>query len=572
MGGGGNTNTSGSSTEDGNSDATKSPAVPIAVSLVAIVVVVVAAVLLVRRRKRKEGGGAGAAGAGREGREPSTFNENPLYAQAQQAPPQPAIVGGDQGNVYDAGAGKRGPKLGGIAYAASLPGEGAVQEGGAGPSAVYADPDDDDLASTTNATLDVVYADPDTSTRVGDSTVQKEGEVVYGAAPQASPYANARAIEAAAASARATQPDPAALYATVNRKSKASAAADATAAGGSNTLVKQRVAQAAATAPAPAPTPAPAQAQASAPAPAKARRRMSSGAMMNVEVPTMRARKGSAGVDATVVRWRSAAGVDGAATARPQTSYEEHSLPGTGASKVQCQRPSPGGGMCKNSVINGTPFCKGHTCPSCQASKSSAEPFCPRHTGIGEATAAAADPPRQKQPGTKKKKEAIVYATSADCASTASPEYRRFADTFGPVSPGPPGGDGGARVKLVQLYGSAGETEDEDEDEEEEYDIDNDGSPSPSHLATQTGGNAADAALATEARGENTEDAGDGGAKRPKSNIKRGGAHKTSVYDGFGAVDGVNGSGSQGAETSDPQQNAVFGGFGLSINDDEIEL
>ena len=47
------------------------------------------------------------------------------------------------------------------------------------------------------------------------------------------------------------------------------------------------------------------------------------------------------------------------------------------------------------------------------------------------------------------------------------------------------------------------------------------------------------------------------------------GVNKTSVYYGF---DGVNGSGSQGAETSDPQQNAVFGGFGLSINDDEIEL
>jgi hypothetical protein len=71
-----------------------------------------------------------------------------------------------------------------------------------------------------------------------------------------------------------------------------------------------------------------------------------------------------------------------------------------GAPKL-CTRPSPSGDTCKNAALpgGGWLFCKGHTCPECDAGKSSSDVGCPAHN-----TAAPAG----------SNSSTIVYAVPAD--------------------------------------------------------------------------------------------------------------------------------------------------------------
>lgn len=48
---------------------------------------------------------------------------------------------------------------------------------------------------------------------------------------------------------------------------------------------------------------------------------------------------------------------------------------------AQCTRPTPSGGVCKNTAIKATLFCKGHTCPiqGCTSGKSTKMATCPEH-------------------------------------------------------------------------------------------------------------------------------------------------------------------------------------------------
>lgn len=64
---------------------------------------------------------------------------------------------------------------------------------------------------------------------------------------------------------------------------------------------------------------------------------------------------------------------------------------GSAASTIKkCTRPSPNGGMCKNNALEGTAFCKGHSCPAsgCTAGKSTKMATCEAHvhssTGINQ--------------------------------------------------------------------------------------------------------------------------------------------------------------------------------------------
>lgn len=86
----------------------------------------------------------------------------------------------------------------------------------------------------------------------------------------------------------------------------------------------------------------------------------------------------------------------------PVDRYQGYNAPPTnptdGISK-KCTRPTPTGGVCKNAAVNGTHFCKRHTCPTsgCTAGKSGQSSTCEpcAHTAAsiyGSAAAAAAPP------------------------------------------------------------------------------------------------------------------------------------------------------------------------------------
>lgn len=47
--------------------------------------------------------------------------------------------------------------------------------------------------------------------------------------------------------------------------------------------------------------------------------------------------------------------------------------------QARCQRPAPGGGVCKNASMESSKYCKGHTCPECGEPKSNSANICSAH-------------------------------------------------------------------------------------------------------------------------------------------------------------------------------------------------
>jgi hypothetical protein len=122
-----------------------------------------------------------------------------------------------------------------------------------------------------------------------------------------------------------------------------------------------------------------------------------------------------------------------------------------------CQRPAPSGANCKNKVVQGKQYCKGHSCPdpACKESKSSKEAACAAHQrrrSSGAAAVSAAALAAGRMPFAHQgdgDPTCVTQSTTSVAGAAAAPLYHVVTDAIIGEGSTVSAGDAAQR----QLYG-----------------------------------------------------------------------------------------------------------------------